>query len=131
MYRRRRRFPRSACWIIRSARFRLRQGGIPFANLGLVAAAVNPLANIGIVVNGTANNGYVLDLKNSLVLQTVAGFNSPQAVAVNPLTNTAYIVNQGNNTVSVFPMATIAPNPLQILDNQPVRPRSCRVRRRA
>src|SRR5580700_8792730 len=96
------------------------QGGIPFTNLGLVAAAVNPLANIGIVVNGTANNGYVLDLNNSLVLQTVAGFNSPQAVAVNPLTNTAYIVNQGNNTVSVFPMATTMPNPLQILETSPV-----------
>jgi DNA-binding beta-propeller fold protein YncE len=95
------------------------QGGIPFTNLGLVAAAVNPLANIGIVVNGTANNGYVLDLKNNQVLQTVAGFNSPQGAAVNPLTNTAYIVNQGNNTVSVFPMATIAPNPLQILETSP------------
>src|ERR1700733_11023715 len=95
------------------------QGGIPFANLGLVAAAVNPLANIGIVVNATANNGFVLDLKNNQVLQTVAGFNSPQAVAVNPLTNTAYIVNQGNNTVSVFPLATIAPNPLQILESSP------------
>jgi DNA-binding beta-propeller fold protein YncE len=95
------------------------QGGIPFSNLGLVAAAVNPLANIGIVVNGTANNGFVLDLKNNQVLQTVAGFNSPQGVAVNPLTNTAYIVNQGNNTVSVFPMATIAPNPLQILETSP------------
>jgi DNA-binding beta-propeller fold protein YncE len=95
------------------------QGGIPFTNLGLVAAAVNPLANIGIVVNGTANNGFVLDLNNNLVLQTVAGFNSPQAVAVNPLTNTAYIVNQGNNTVSVFPMATTTPNPLQILESSP------------
>jgi DNA-binding beta-propeller fold protein YncE len=96
------------------------QGGIPFTNLGLVAAAVNPLANIGIVVNGTANNGYVLDLANSLVLQAVAGLNAPQAVAVNPLTNTAYIVNQGNNTVSVFPMATTTPNPLQILETNPV-----------
>ena len=95
------------------------QGGIPFANLGLVAVAVNPLANIGFVVNGTANSGYVLDLKNNQVLQTVAGFNSPQAVAVNPITNTAYIVNQGNNTVSVFPMATVAPNPFQILATSP------------
>ncbi len=95
------------------------QGGIPFANLGLVAVAVNPLANIGFVVNGASNNGYVLDLKNNQVLQTVAGFNSPQAVAVNPITNTAYIVNQGNNTVSVFPMATVAPNPFQILATSP------------
>jgi len=95
------------------------QGGIPFANLGLTAVAVNPLANIGFVVNGTANNGYVLDLKNNQVLQTVAGFNSPQGVAVNPITNTAYIVNQGNNTVSVFPMATTPPNPFQILETSP------------
>jgi DNA-binding beta-propeller fold protein YncE len=95
------------------------QGGIAFANLGLVAVGVNPLANIGIVVNATANNGFVLDLNSNQVLQTVAGFNSPQAVAVNPLTNTAYIVNQGNNTVSVFPLATIAPNPLQILETSP------------
>jgi DNA-binding beta-propeller fold protein YncE len=95
------------------------QGGIACTNLGLVAAAVNPLANIGIVVNGTANNGFVLDLKNNQVLQAVAGFNSPQAVAVNPLTNTAYIVNQGNNTVSVFPMASTTPNPLQILEMSP------------
>jgi DNA-binding beta-propeller fold protein YncE len=95
------------------------QGGIPFTNLGLVAAAVNPLANIGIVVNAIANDGFVLDLNSNQVLQTVAGFNSPQAVAVNPLTNTAYIVNQGNNTVSVFPMATIAPNAQQVLEMSP------------
>ncbi len=42
------------------------QAGIAFTNLGLVAAAVNPLANIGIVVNGTSNTAYVLDLKNNL-----------------------------------------------------------------
>jgi DNA-binding beta-propeller fold protein YncE len=96
------------------------QGGITFTNLGLVAAAVNPLVNIGMVVNGSANTGYVVDLANNLVLQTVAGFNSPQAVAVNPITNTAYIVNRGNNTVSVFPMATTTPNPLQILASSPM-----------
>ncbi len=96
------------------------QGGIAFTNLGLVAAAVNPLANIGMVVNGSANTGYVVDLANNLVLQTVAGFNSPQAVAVNPITNTAYIVNRGNGTVSVFPMATTTPNPLQILESSPL-----------
>ena len=73
--------------------------------MGWSAAAVNPLANIGMVVNGNANTGYVVDLANNLVLQIVAGFNSPQAVAVNPITNTAYVVNRGNGTVSVFPMA--------------------------
>jgi DNA-binding beta-propeller fold protein YncE len=95
------------------------QSGIPFTNLGLTAAAVNPLANIGIAVNGPANNGYVVDLKNDIVLKTVSGFNSPQAVAVNPVTNTAYIVNQGNTTVSYLPLATTTPNPLQIVESSP------------
>ncbi|MGA7961016.1 MAG: hypothetical protein WCA33_04905 [Candidatus Acidiferrales bacterium] len=93
--------------------------GVTLSNSGLTAAAVNPLANIGIAVNGAANNAFVVDLKNSIVLQTIAGFNSPQAVAVNPATNTAYVVNQGNNTVSVVPLATTAPNPLQIVESSP------------
>ncbi|MFZ1975218.1 MAG: hypothetical protein WAU89_20400 [Candidatus Acidiferrales bacterium] len=94
-------------------------GGATFSPTGLVATAVNPLANIGIAVNGAANNAYVVDLKNAVVLQTIAGFNSPQAVAVNSATNTAYVVNQGNNSVSVVPLATTAPNPLQIVESSP------------
>lgn len=93
--------------------------GVTFAPSGLNAAAANSLANIGIAVNGTANNAYVVDLKNSIVLQTISGFNSPQAVAVNQATNTAYVVNQGNNTVSVVPLATTTPNPLQIVESSP------------
>ena len=93
--------------------------GVTFAPSGLIAAAANSLANIGIAVNGTANNAYVVDLKNSIVLQTISGFHSPQAVAVNQASNTAYVVNQGNNTVSVVPLATTAPNPLQIVESSP------------
>jgi DNA-binding beta-propeller fold protein YncE len=103
---------------VSSASFKLPGGGT-FSPTGLVAAAVNPLANIGIAVNGIANNAYVVDMKNSIVLQTIAGFNSPQDVAVNPATNTAYVVNKGNNTVSVVPLATTAPNPLQIVESSP------------
>ena len=103
---------------VSSASFKLPGGGT-FSPTGLVAAAVNPLANIGIAVNGTANNAYVVDLKNSIVLQTIAGFNSPQAVAINPVTNTAYVVNKGNSTVSVVPLATTTPNPLQIVESSP------------
>jgi DNA-binding beta-propeller fold protein YncE len=94
-------------------------GGATFSPTGLVATAVNPLANIGIAVNGAANNAYVVDLKSAVVLQTIAGFNSPQAVAVNSATNTAYVVNQGNNSVSVVPLATTTPNPLQIVESSP------------
>jgi DNA-binding beta-propeller fold protein YncE len=95
------------------------QNGVTFAPSGLNAAAVNSLDNIGIAVNEAANNAYVVDLKNSIVLQTITGFNSPQAVAVNQATNTAYVVNQGNNTVSAVPLATTTPNPLQIIESSP------------
>ena len=70
-------------------------------------------------MNGAANNAYVVDLKNAVVLQTIAGFNSPQAVAVNSATNTAYVVNQGSDSVSVVPLATTSPNPLQIVESSP------------
>ena len=35
------------------------------------------------------------------------------------MTNTAYVVNQGNNSVSVVPLATTTPNPLQIVESSP------------
>jgi DNA-binding beta-propeller fold protein YncE len=95
------------------------QNGVTFAPSGLNAAAVNALANIGIAVNGSANNAYVVDLQNSIVLQTITGFNAPSAVAINQAANTAFVVNQGNNTVSVVPLATTTPNPFQIVESSP------------
>ena len=81
------------------------QNNLPFAQLGLNAAAVNSLSNIGIAVNGGSNSAYVVDMNNSSVLQTVTGLNSPQAVAIDQGRNLAYVVNQGNNTVSVVSSA--------------------------
>ncbi len=94
------------------------QNNTPFDQIGLTASAVNSLANIGIAVNSSANNGYVVDLANDAVLQTFGGLNNPVAVAVDQATNTAYVVNQGNNTVSVVSMGNSF-NPLQITATNP------------
>ena len=94
------------------------QNNLTFTQIGLTAAAVNSLANIGVAVNSGANNGYVVDLQNNTVLQTLGGFNEPVAVAVDEGANTAYVVNQGNNTVSVVSLSNSF-NPLQIVATNP------------
>ncbi len=94
------------------------QNNLTFTQIGLTAAAVNSLSNIGIAVNSGANNGYVVDLQNNTVLQTLGGFNQPVAVAVDEGANKAYVVNQGNNTVSVVSLSTSF-NPLQIVATNP------------
>ncbi|MGC1385520.1 MAG: hypothetical protein WA823_17220 [Candidatus Acidiferrales bacterium] len=94
------------------------QNNLTFTQIGLTAAAVNSLSNIGIAVNSGSNSGYVVDLENSTVLQTVSGFNNPVAVAVDEGANKAYVVNQGNNTVSALSLSTSF-NPLQIVSTNP------------
>lgn len=85
---------------------------------GFVASAVNSLNNIGIAVNENGS-AFVIDEANGLVLQTISGLNVPEAVAIDAVANTAYVVNSGNNTVSVVPLSTSAPNPLQIVESNP------------
>jgi DNA-binding beta-propeller fold protein YncE len=94
------------------------QNGLALNQIGLTAAGVNSLANIGIAVNNGSNNGFVVDMENNTVMQTIGGFNQPVAVAVDEGTNKAYVVNQGNNTVSVVSMGTSF-NPLQITATNP------------
>jgi DNA-binding beta-propeller fold protein YncE len=109
--------------------------GTPLIFQGELAAAVNPLENIGIAVNaqgfGTAS---IVDMGNHVVLQTVTGLTtsqgggSPQAVAVDPATNEALIVNEGLLTggtrgpgsISIVSLAGSSPvKPLQILESSP------------
>jgi DNA-binding beta-propeller fold protein YncE len=92
--------------------------GSPINVPGLVASAVNSLQNIGIAVNENGS-GFVVDVANGLVLQTITGLNVPAAVAIDAVTNTAYVVNSGNNTVSVVPLSTSGVNPLQIVESNP------------
>jgi len=87
---------------------------------GFVASAINPLSNVGIAVNSLANTAAIVDMENSIVLQTVTGLNMPEAVAIDAVTNQAYVVNQGNNTVSVVSLGTPGQfRTLQILESSP------------
>jgi len=96
------------------------QNGNPFSEAGFVAAAVNPLSNVGIAVNTLAGTASVVDMENSNVLQTVIGLSSPQAVAIDAVTNQAFIVNQGSNSVSVVSLGTAGQfRSLQIVESSP------------
>jgi DNA-binding beta-propeller fold protein YncE len=96
------------------------QNGNPFSEAGFVAAAINPLSNVGIAVNTLAGTAAIVDMQNSNVLQTVTGLSTPQAVAIDAVTNQAFIVNQGNNSVSVVSLGTAGDfRSLQIVESSP------------
>jgi DNA-binding beta-propeller fold protein YncE len=96
------------------------QNGNPITQPGFVAAAVNSLSNVGIAVNALAGTAAIVDMQNSNVLQTVTGLSSPQAVAIDAATNQAFIVNQGNNTVSVVTLGVSGQfRALQITESDP------------
>ena len=91
---------------------------------GEIAAAVNPLQNIGIAINsqgtGTAS---IIDLGNHTVLQTVQNVTTangtPSAVAVDPATNEALVTNSAAGTVSFVSLGSSATKPVQILESSP------------
>ncbi len=94
--------------------------GTPINEQGFVASAINPLSNVGIAVNRLAGTAAIVDMENSNVLQTVTGLSTPQAVAIDAVTNQAYIVNQGNNSVSVVTLGTAGQfRTLQIAESSP------------
>lgn len=74
---------------------------------GFVAAAVNPLTDIGVAVNGNAGTASVVDLRSLTQLASVAVGASPQAVAIDPGKNVAVIANAGSNSVSILPLGAI------------------------
>ena len=93
--------------------------GLPFTESNLVAAAVNPLDNIGVVVNGNGGVATVVDLTSGNVLrQDIPVGSSPQAVAVDQATNRAIIVNQGGNSVSILTLGSTFRSP-QIVEASP------------
>jgi YVTN family beta-propeller protein len=94
--------------------------GVTLNQLGFVAAAADPLENIGIAVNSVSSTATIVDLSNGIVLQTVNGLGSlPQAVAVDPGGNRAYVVNQGSNSVSILNLSNTPLDPLQIVQASP------------
>ncbi len=83
---------------------------------GYIAAAFNPLANIAVTVNQLTNQAAIInpDPANPTVLTTFSTGNKPVDVAVDPGTDTALIVNQSDNTASLFSMGALRSAP-QIL----------------
>ncbi|MGD0956673.1 MAG: hypothetical protein ABR953_07555 [Candidatus Acidiferrales bacterium] len=93
--------------------------GEPVDQVGFDAAAVDPLENVGIAVNAVSGTAAIVDLENSIVLQTVTGVGtSPQAVAIDPISSQAVVVNQGGNNVSLVSLGP-AIDPLQIVEASP------------
>ena len=94
-------------------------GGVAFNQVGFVAAAADPLENIGVAINANSSQATIVDLQGK-VLQTVSGLGtSPTAVAIDPASNEAVVVNQGsNNNVSILSLGPSL-NPLQIVQASP------------
>jgi YVTN family beta-propeller protein len=93
--------------------------GVTLDEKSLVAAAANPLANIGIAVRSSDGTAVVADLENGNVLQSVSGLGSmPAAVAIDPASNEAVVANQGDGTVSIISLGAIRTP--QILESSPV-----------
>jgi DNA-binding beta-propeller fold protein YncE len=97
--------------------------GVQVSQTGFVAAAADPLEDVGIAVNALTGTADIVDLENSVVLQTVTGLgSSPEAVAIDPASNLAVIANQSGNTVSLVALsdpATDPIKPLQIIEASP------------
>jgi DNA-binding beta-propeller fold protein YncE len=93
--------------------------GGPVNQVGFGAAAADALENVGIAVNTITGTAAIVDLGNSIVLQTVTGVGtSPQAVAIDPISNQAVVVNQGSNNVALVSLGP-AIDPLQIVEASP------------
>jgi YVTN family beta-propeller protein len=93
--------------------------GALFIEANFIAAAVNPLDNLGVVLNGNGGTATVVDLTTGNVLrQDIAVGNSPQAVAVDQATNRAVIVNQSGNNVSILSLGSTIRSP-QIIEASP------------
>ena len=69
-----------------------------------VATAMNPLTNIGLIVNSTANQILVVNPVTPDQITFFPGSSgaTPVDIAIDPASNTALIVNQGSNNVGLF-----------------------------
>ena len=75
---------------------------------GLVGAAVNPLTDVGVVVNSPAGTISVIDLRAlTQIGSSIPVGTSPAAVAIDPGKNVAVIANAGSNNVSIVSLGSI------------------------
>ncbi len=102
--------------------------GVLEATTGFVAAAADPLTNVGVAVNSMSATAVVADLETGIVLKTVTLASAAQAVAVDPVSNNAVVVYPGApGSVSFFALGSSGVNPLQIVES--ARPSRTRLRR--
>jgi DNA-binding beta-propeller fold protein YncE len=77
-----------------------------------VATAISPLTNVGVIVNSTANQGYLVNPVSPTAFPTsFTTGTKPVDVAIDPAANTALVVNQSDNTVSLFSLGTLRSAP--------------------
>jgi YVTN family beta-propeller protein len=84
---------------------------IPAAGTRMVAAAVNPFTNIGVVLTDSANAATLIDLGtpgNPAPVSITTG-TTPVAIAMDPGSNTALVANTGSNDVTVIGLGAIRP----------------------
>lgn len=89
-------------------------GVSPFNN---VATAMNPLTNVGLIVNSGSNQAFLVDPVTPAVISSPfsTGSTSPVDVAIDPARNTAVIVNSGTpGSVNLFSLGALRSAP-QIL----------------
>ncbi len=103
----------------------------PALETGMVAAAVNPLTDIGVTINpgdGTgAGTASVIDPRTPARLATISVGTNPKGVAIDPGSNLAVVVNETpsgpNGTVSILSLGAVsglgAIRPLQITQINP------------
>ena len=75
---------------------------------GFVAAAINPLTDVGVTVNAATGTASVIDLRSLKPIgNSITVGSSPQAVAIDPGKNIAVVANAGDNTVSILSLGPI------------------------
>lgn len=73
-----------------------------------VATALNPLTNVGLIVDRQTGSVQAIDLSTfQLIGSSFAVGGSPVAVAIDPVTDEAVVVNQGDGTASVVSLGAV------------------------
>ncbi|MGD0839663.1 MAG: YncE family protein [Candidatus Acidiferrales bacterium] len=88
------------------------------AETGDVASAYNQLTDTGLILNNKLNQALVIDpTQPTAIEELTADLNDPVAVACDPITNQFVIVNQGNNSATVYSLGAV--RALQITEVSP------------
>ncbi|MGB8590530.1 MAG: hypothetical protein WA755_09510 [Candidatus Acidiferrales bacterium] len=72
-----------------------------------VAAAINPLTNLGVTLDAQGNYASVFNLATQQLLGTVNVGVNPLAIAIDPTSDLAVVANQGGATVSIFSLGAV------------------------